>query len=33
MTGGNYKNTFAETDKHFDITKGQSEWEGWGTCS
>lgn len=32
MNGGNYKNTFAETDKHFDITKGNSEWEGWGTA-
>ena len=32
MTGGNYKNTFDKTDKQFDITKGSSEWEGWGTA-
>lgn len=31
MNGGNYKNTFDKTDKHFDITKGNSKWEGWGT--
>lgn len=32
MTGGNYKNTFDKTDKQFDITKGQSKYEGWGTA-
>ena len=32
MTGGNYKNTFDKTDKEFDITKGQSPYEGWGTA-
>jgi site-specific DNA-methyltransferase (adenine-specific) len=32
MTGGNYKNTFDKTDKQFDITKGTSDWEGWGTA-
>lgn len=32
MTGGNYKNTFDKTDKHFDITKGNSPYEGWGTA-
>jgi DNA modification methylase len=32
MTGGNYKNTFDKTDKQFDITKGTSQYEGWGTA-
>jgi site-specific DNA-methyltransferase (adenine-specific) len=32
MTGGNYKNTFDKTDKQFDITKGNSPYEGWGTA-
>jgi site-specific DNA-methyltransferase (adenine-specific) len=32
MTGGNYKNTFDKTDKQFDITKGTSPYEGWGTA-
>lgn len=32
MTGGNYKNSFGESDKEYFFTKGQSVWEGWGTA-
>ena len=32
MTGGNYKNSFGVSDKDYDFTKGQSDWEGWGTA-
>jgi len=32
MTGGNYKNSFGESNKDYFFTKGNNDWEGWGTA-
>jgi DNA modification methylase len=32
ITGGNYKNSFSETNKEYFFTKGNSIWEGWGSA-
>ena len=32
ITGGNFKKGGNYKDKEIDITKGNSEWEGWGTA-